>query len=55
MGSEASNIENSQQLGTEGEEPCPGHRHSRRLVQDEHELRIDGRGCRRAAAGVSEA
>lgn len=37
MGGEASNIENSQQLGTEGEESCPGHRHSGVLV-DEHGL-----------------
>lgn len=28
MGGEASNIENSQQLGTAGEELCPGDRHS---------------------------
>lgn len=44
MGGETSNIENSQQLGTEGEEPCPGHRHSGGLVQDEHEFNVDGRG-----------
>lgn len=41
------NIENYQPLGTEGEEPCSSHRHSEALIQDEHKLKVDGRGPER--------
>ena len=52
MGGEAPNIENSQQLGTEGEEPCPGHRHSGGLVDDHDptELEVDRRGVWRGSS-----
>lgn len=44
------NIEASQQLGAKGEEWCPGHRHSGGLVQDEHELQVEGRGPYRGSS-----
>ena len=52
VGGEAPNIENSQQLGTEGEEPCPGHRHSGGLVDDHDpaELEVDRRGVWRGSS-----